>query len=327
MVGSSLPLSATIRRLAAIVVLAALPGCGIAYHPIDDEGRPQVSFVPDGPPEAIILALHGFNDNRHAFDEFAGFAVARGYRVEAFDQQGFGANRNRGLWPGNAALAADLSRRASELRTLWPETPLYVLAESMGAAVATIAFADLDPALDPPIDGLIMTAPAVWGGAAFNPFYRAILMTAASLLPRYEVTGRGLDRRASDNDEALIALGRDPLVIKSTRLDAVAGLVQLMDEAVASAPALDLPVLVLMGERDEIIPPDITARFVERLDPEHCRAVLYPDGWHLLLRDLQRERVWQDIVVWLEGEDPAEAEPCGNVGDSRLGNRIGGAAL
>ena len=304
-------LPATIRRLAAIAVMVALPACGIAYHPIDDVDRPQVSWVPDGPPEAIILALHGFNDNRHAFDDFAGFAVARGYRIEAFDQQGFGANRNRGLWPGNEALAADLRRRVAELRALWPDTPLYVLAESMGAAVATIAFADVDNVADPPVDGLVMTAPAVWGGAAFNPFYRAVLMTAASVLPRYEVTGRGLDRRASDNDEALIALGRNPLTIKETRLDAVAGLVQLMDAAVASAPALDLPTLVLMGERDEIIPPDITARFVERLDPAHCRAVLYPDGWHLLLRDLQRERVWQDIIAWLEGEHLADALPCG----------------
>ena len=314
MVGSP-SLHATIRRAAALALLALLPACGIAYHPMDDVDRPEVSYVPEGPPTAIILALHGFNDNRHAFDEFAGFAVARGYRIEAFDQQGFGANRNRGLWPGNAALAADLRRRVAAIREEWPDTPLYVLAESMGAAVATIALADVDPALDPPIDGLVMTAPAVWGGTAFNPFYRVVLMTAASLLPRYEVTGRGLGRRASDNDEALIALGSDPLVIKETRLDAVAGLVELMDAAVARAPALDLPVLVLMGERDEIIPPDITARFVERLDPEQCRAVLYPDGWHLLLRDLQRERVWQDIVAWLEGEDPADAEPCGNPRD------------
>jgi acylglycerol lipase len=310
MVGSP-SLAATVRNLAAFVVLSALPACGIAYHPIDDVDRPQVSYVPEGPPIAVILALHGFNDNRHAFDEFAGFAVARGYRIEAFDQQGFGANRNRGLWPGNAALAADLRRRVTAIREEWPDTPLYVLAESMGAAVATIALADVDPALDPPIDGLVMTAPAVWGGTALNPIYRVVLMTAATLLPRYEVTGRGLGRRASDNDEALIALGRDPLVIKETRLDAVAGLVELMDAAVARAPALDLPVLVLMGERDEIIPPDITARFVERLDPVHCRAVLYPEGWHLLLRDLQRERVWRDIAAWLEGEDLADAEPCG----------------
>lgn len=300
-------LASAVRHSIAVASLLALTACGITDHPLDDPDLPVVVHAPDGQPGAIILALHGFNDNRNAFDWFAAFAAERGYRIEAFDQQGFGSNRNRGLWPGNEALAADLRRRVIALREEWPETPIFVLAESMGAAVATIAFADAAP----PIDGLVMAAPAVWGGAAFNPLLRAVLMTSASLFPRREVTGRGLDRRASDNDEALIALGRNPLTIKSTRLDAVAGLVRLMDAAVARAPDLDLPTLVLFGERDEIIPSEVINRFVERLDSAQCAAVVYPDGWHLLLRDLQRERVWNDIIAWLEGEDLADAGACG----------------
>jgi len=294
------------RRWIIVALTTMLAACGITYYPLDDPDRPAVVHAPEGPPEAIILALHGFNDSRDAFKWFASFATERGYRIEAFDQQGFGTRRNRGLWPGNAALVADLRQRVAELREEWPETPIYVLGESMGAAVATIAFAD-DPAA---VDGLVMAAPAVWGGAAFNPLFRAVLMTTASLMPRRTVTGRGLERRASDNDAALIALGSNPLTIVETRLDAVAGLVRLMDAAVARAPELDVPTLVLFGERDEIIPPEIVGRFVERLDSPDCAAIVYPEGWHLLLRDLQRERVWNDIVSWLEGEVPAAAEPC-----------------
>jgi alpha-beta hydrolase superfamily lysophospholipase len=294
------------RSAIATLLLVFLPACGIAYHPIADGDRPFVIHAPEGRPEAVILALHGFNDNRNAFDWFAAFAVERGYRLVAFDQQGFGANRNRGLWPGNEALAADLRRHVAELRAEWPDTPLFVMGESMGAAVATIAFANDAP----PIDGLIMVSPAVWGGPSLNAFYRAVLMTAASILPRLEMTGQSLERRASDNDAALIALGRNPLTIRETRLDAVAGLVRLMDAAVASAPALDLPTLVLVGERDEIIPPDVIGSFAEELKSAECAAIVYPEGWHLLLRDLQRERVWTDIVSWLEGELPSAAEPC-----------------
>ena len=301
--------SLAVRCTIAVALLGASTACGLTDHPLDDPDRPAIVHAPDGPPLGIILALHGFNDSRNAFDWFAAFAAARGYQIEAFDQQGFGSNRNRGLWPGNDALAEDLRRRVVTLREEWPATPIFVLGESMGAAVATITFADDDA---PPIDGLVMAAPAVWGGPAFNPLYRAVLMTTASLFPRREVTGHGLGRRASDNDEAFVALGRNPLTIRETRLDAVAGLVRLMDAAVARAPDLDLPTLVLFGERDEIIPPDVIGRFVQRLDPSRCAAVVYPEGWHLLLRDLQRERVWSDIIAWLEGEVPAAAEACGS---------------
>ncbi len=299
------------QALAAAALLTIATGCAIAEYPIVGDDRPWVTYAPSGPPKAVILAVHGFNDYRGAFDEFAAFAVANGYRLEAFDQQGFGANRNRGLWPGNAALATDLRRKVARLRGEWPDTPLYILGESMGAAVATIAFAGNASAnREPRIDGVIMTAPAVWGGASFNPLYRAVLMTAAAVLPGREVTGRGLERRASDNDAALAALGRDPLVIKATRLDAVAGLVRLMDEAVAKAPELALPVLVLVGERDEIIPPEVILRFAGRLAGASCQLVVYPEGWHLLLRDHQRARVWNDIVAWLEGDMPAAAASC-----------------
>ena len=266
--------------------------------------------VGEAPTRAVILALHGFNDYRRAFEGFAAYAGSRGYRLEAFDQQGFGANPNRGLWAGRAALAADLERRLRELRAEWPDVPLYILGESMGAAVAATAFAGkarptpLDQGL---VDGLIMAAPAVWGGPEFNPFYRLVLMTTASLLPRRMVTGRGLGIRASDNDLALIDLGRDPLVIKATRLDAVAGLVKLMDAAWASAGNLHLPMLVLAGARDEIIPPRAVESFTARVASGDCLAILYPDGWHLLLRDLQRERVWSDIIDWIEGRAPTAA--------------------
>ncbi len=292
-------------------LLMLVTGCGMVEHPMGNGDRPRVVHAPDGPPKAVILALHGFNDYRGAFDAFADFATTLGFHVEAFDQQGFGANHNRGLWPGTEALVTDLRRKVGELRARWPETPLYILGESMGAAVATIAFAANDTnAPAPTVDGLIMSAPAVWGGSAFNPFYRVALMTAASLLPGREVTGRGLERRASDNDAVLIALGRDPLVIKGTRLDAIAGLVRLMDEAVAKAPDLNLPVLVLAGARDEIIAPDVILGFAARLGSDACQRVVYPNGWHLLLRDLQRERVWQDIVQWLDGHRPRAAASC-----------------
>lgn len=295
------------RCLAVVGVLSLLGACAVTTYPIDEPTLPERVHAAEGSPRAVILALHGFNDYSHAFDGFAQHAATLGYRVEAFDQQGFGGSANRGLWPGNAALAADLRGRIAILAEAWPDTPLFVLGESMGGAVAVVGLAQGAPE----VDGLILSAPAVWGGDALNPFYRAVLMAAASMMPDRALSGRGLKRQASDNIEMLIRFGQDPLVIKETRLDAVAGLVGLMDEAVAEASALDVPVLVLMGERDEIIPPEVIAGFIDTLDLEACQSIVYPDGWHMLLRDLQRERVWSDIIDWIEDGETEDARVCG----------------
>ena len=304
-----------LRPCAAVGLLAvmALLACAPAPPPQFASGAtlPRRAWLAEAPPRAVILAVHGFNDYSNAFTEFGEFAAEHGIAVHAYDQRGFGANPAAGLWPGTRALVLDLELERARIGRLHPDRPVYILGESMGAAVVMAAVArgkSLDAA------GFILTAPAVWGGDQLNPLYRATLWLAARLAPGLRLTGRSLGVMASDNIEALRALSVDPLFIKETRIDAIAGLVELMDTAYAAAGAFPGPVLVLVGAHDEIVPPGAQTAMVERLRATPCVRVAYPDGWHLLLRDLQRRVVWQDILAWIEGEllPSGRGESCGS---------------
>ena len=59
----------------------------------------------------------------------------------AYDQPGFGEARGRGRWPGTAALMAALDQAVSAAHRDHPDVPVFVLGESMGAAVAMAALA------------------------------------------------------------------------------------------------------------------------------------------------------------------------------------------
>jgi acylglycerol lipase len=281
-------------RVALLIVALGLVACSTAplAPPLEPASLPRRAWLPEGAPRAVILAVHGFNDYSSAFDAFGRYAAGRGIAVHAYDQRGFGANPDAGRWPGIPALVA------------------YLLGESMGAAVLIAAVAERAP-LD--AAGMIMTAPAVWGGDQLNPFYRATLWLAVHVVPALKLTGEGLGVMASDNLEVLRALGADPLFIKATRVDAIAGLVRLMDLAIAATPSIPGPLLVMGGARDEIVPPDAHAAMLERLTADPCVEIVYPEGWHLLLRDLQRQVVWDDILAWIDGAPPPSglAQPCG----------------
>lgn len=280
------------------------------FHAADGATLPYRVWMPDqDPPRAVVVALHGFNDYGNFFAEPGNYLRERGIASYAYDQRGFGATARAGLWPGSAALADDLRAFVRVARARHPGTPLYLLGESMGGAVILTAFANGPP---PAADGVILSAPAVWGRVTMPWYQQAALWLSAHTLPAARVSGRGLDITPSDNIEMLRALGRDPLVIKETRIDAVHGLVDLMDEALDGAPRFETRALILYGRKDEIVPKAPTRMMLERL-PEQARArqrvAFYAEGYHMLLRDLQAEVPWRDIAAWIE--DAAQPLPSG----------------
>ncbi len=250
----------------------------------------------------MILALHGFNDYSNAFDGPGTIWAKLGIATYAYDQRGFGGAPGRGRWPGRAELAADAASASRILRRLYPGVPLYLLGESMGGAVAIVAMTGESGAPIPDVDGVILVAPAVWGRPTMDLLPRVALWVGVRLAPGLTLTGRGLRIQASDNIPMLRALARDPLVIKDTRVDTIWGLVNLMDAALASAPRLHEPLLLMYGANDEVIPKRPMRRFVRTLphDLGDRRSLAYYErGYHMLLRDLEGPIVVADVAGWV----------------------------
>ena len=296
-------------RLPLVGLLLALAACTLPAPP--DTAPPVTTWSPPGAPRAVIVAAHGFGDYKNAFAELGAYAASHGVLVTAYDQPGFGEDRGRGRWLGTQALVAALDQAVAAAHREHPDVPVFVLGESMGASVAMTALAPRQDA--PAVAGLILTAPAVWNGSDLPSAYRTTLRVLSSVLPMLRVSARHVRVQASDNVEMLYALGRDPLYLRYTRLDAVAGLVDLMTESQKVASSIQLPMLVLLGARDQIVRPPASRRFVATLDPAHCSVATYLDGWHLLLRDHQREQVFADILAWVDGAPlPSGLDhPCG----------------
>ncbi len=249
--------------------------------------------------KAIIVALHGFNDYSNFFDAPGQFLKTQGIVSYAYDQRGFGNTPNRGLWAGVDAYTGDLEQITRLIHKKHPKLPVYLIGESMGGAVAMVAMNSDRP---PNVDGIVFTAPAVWGRETMPWYQRVVLSLSAHTFPWISVTGKGLNKKPSDNYEMLRALSQDPLVIKETRIDAVYGLANLMDQALEKASRLQTTSLFLYGERDEIIPRNATRMMLQRLPEKRKtshRVAIYKEGYHMLLRDLHAETLWKDISAWI----------------------------
>jgi len=303
----SLPLALLFLWLLAACAPKFIPPSGQRITPAMAAGQfisfdgtvlPLQRWLPKTAPQAVIIALHGFNDYSRFIEPAALWWSERGIAVYAYDQRGFGGSLNHGRWPGGQAFARDLKAFVDVIRGNHAGLPVYLLGESMGAAVVLTALAETDMH----VDGVILSAPAVWGWHAMPLWQQWGLRLAAYTMPWQRFTGESLGVVASDNRKMLVALGRDPLVIKKTRIDTIYGLVNLMQAGSESTQKLHVPALILYGEKDQVIPEKAVLTAFAPLTGrgKSQRLVFYRNGYHMLLRDLQAEVVWADILFWMQ---------------------------
>ena len=303
-----------------VALLMLLSGCMPVIYPpstksqpaqlynhrfITDDGvvLPFKSWLPNQQDtKAVIIALHGFNDYSNFFNIPGEFLKQSGIASYAFDQRGFGGSPNKGLWAGVEAYTQDVLLFTHLIKHLHPELPLYILGESMGGAVVAVT---LSQSRKPDVDGIILAAPAVWSRTDMPWYQRGLLWSLAHTVPWLTLTGEGVEVTPSDNIEMLRDLSRDPLVIKDTRVETIYGLSNLMDLAFARASQLNTRLLFLYGEKDDIIPPQPVYQFLDNLVGNNQTIALYPNSYHMLLRDLQGEILINDIVAWIDSSESA----------------------
>ncbi len=279
---------------------AETPAPSDAFGPSADETR-----------ETVIIAVHGMNDYAGAFKAAGKWWSEQGVTVYAYDQRGHGRSPGPGIWPEHEVMRADLKAAVKAARELHPDARIAVVGESMGASVAITAFADGDP---PDVDALILSGPGLRGWGALPWFYSVSLWTSAHVRPGWVVVPpKGVRITPTDNNEKLREMWNDPLVLKKNRIDSVYGVVSIMEEADASISKLprSVPTLLLYGAKDEVIPPNGVERAARKL-PAHVRTAYYPNGYHMLMNDLQAETAWADILAFVDNPKaplPSRAPP------------------
>ena len=306
----------------ALWLLGLLAGCASVPEPpapagsveprieaqawIASDGRrlPLTRWQGGGQTRGVILALHGFSEHRGAFFALAPHLAARGYTVYAYDQRGFGGTASRGYWAGTTRLVEDARTLYRLLQRRYPEQPVHLLGHSMGAAIATLAITG-ERAIEPA--SAILIAPGFQGWDTL-PWLRRVALRfthviAPGLQPRQRWARAFAEIQVTDDPVIARLQARDPQILHKVRIDMIHGVVELMDRAVDRIEVLPRRSLIQYGERDDIIPVAAACAMFERLMRAQRTIVLrlYPNGYHYLTRDRQRERTIRDIRAWLGG--------------------------
>lgn len=250
-----------------------------------------------GQPRAVVVLVHGFGEHSDRYGNVVGALVPRGFAVHAFDLRGHGRSEGaRGHIRSWREFREDVRAFLHVVREQEGEgRPLFLFGHSMGGLIV------LDYALRYPdaLSGVIVSGPLL-AQPGVSPFLLWLSRLLSRVWPSFTID-TGLDAGALSRDPEMVrAYEEDPLVHSraSARLgtEITATIAWVMDHA----PAWRLPLLVLQGEADRLVPPEGSRRFVSLVTYPDVTYREYPGGYHEPHNDVQREEVLNDLVQWLE---------------------------
>jgi alpha-beta hydrolase superfamily lysophospholipase len=267
--------------------------CG-AFQASDGANVPYRLWNAHGEPRAMILLLHGATDYAGAYDEIGPLLASRGFIAFAYDQRGFGATASRGRWAGKHRMMNDVKEAIAFLRKRTEkDLPLFIVGESMGAAIAVRAAPHIER-----LDGIVLAAPGALAGSLRRAGYLATLKLMNIMAPKY---GLVLERTSGweFTPASAIRLMSDPLVLRSVSVEVLFGLVRLGVSAIEKARKVKVPSLTMVGTKDDILHTACIRQLYKGLKGRKAWA-MFEDGPHLLLHWEHRAKVLERVVSWID---------------------------
>ncbi|MFM8598993.1 MAG: lysophospholipase [Mycobacterium sp.] len=255
------------------------------------------TWTPEVTPRGVVVLAHGFGEHARRYDHVAQHFGAAGLITYALDHRGHGRAG------GRRVRLRDLSEFTSDYRTLVqiaatenPGLPRIVLGHSMGGAIV-FAYGS-ENAGD--YDLMVLSGPVVAAHSQVSRLTALVGKTIGAVLPDLPI--EPIDPDAVSRDpEVVAAYKADPLVFHG-KIPAGIGkaLLHVGETMPRRAQAITAPLLVVHGEQDKLVPAAGSRRLVEHVGSGDVELKVYPQLYHEVFNEPERDRVLEDVTGWIQ---------------------------
>ena len=253
-------------------------------------------WTPEEPPRGVVVLCHGYAEHARRYDHVAQRFGEAGLITYALDQRGHGRSG------GKRVYLRDISEFTDDFATLvgiaatdHPELQRVVLGHSMGGGVV-FAYG-----VEHPDDyaAMVLSGPAVYAQDSVSSFMIGVAKVVGSVLPGLPVEQLPTDAVSRDPD-VVAAYMADPLVHQGKLPAGIAKALLGVGESMPQrAAALTAPLLVVHGGQDKLIPVAGSRVLVECVGSTDVNLKVYPELYHEVFNEPERELVLDDVVSWI----------------------------
>ncbi len=250
-----------------------------------------VEWAPEGAC-GTVLVVHGLAEHAARYDHVARALTQAGYRVLVLELRGHGDSEGK---RGHVDAWSDYGDDLEAALTLCSE-PCILLAHSMGGLVVLDR---LGSSLDQDIQGVVLTNPLL-GVRVQAPAIKLWLAGLLSkLLPRLSLSNE-LDTEHISRDPEIVKAYRDDPRVYSTitprwYMEMTAAMARVADGVAQLSP----PLLMVTSDADQICDPDMARQIADAYGGP-SQQLRYPELYHEVLNEPEKEQVLADILAWLQ---------------------------
>jgi acylglycerol lipase len=254
------------------------------------------AWLPQAEPRGVVALAHGGLEHGGRYAHVAARFADAGLATYAIDFRGHGRSAGRRGQIGRMSLLVDdLGRSLSLCERQHPNTPIFLVAHSLGAMVA-LDYVTSHRSCD--LAGLVLSGTGIDVSAI--PKSQAVIAKALSAVAPNLGLVR-LDSSLVSRDPAVAeGYDGDPLVFRGRApVRTAAELVSSAERVAPRLGSVGLPLLVLHGQADAVASPDGARMVCERACSVDKTLTIYPGLYHEIFNEPEKDVVIGDVVTWL----------------------------
>lgn len=181
-----------------------------------------------------------------------------------------------------------------------PETKNIILTHSMGGLIALTRILDTSYGWNYPLSALVFSSPCIRPQMALGAPSEAILNKLNNLSGKLHLPliyhGKDLTRdpeRGNDFDS-------DTLIPKFITVSMAKEVVDASHKIRGLSYYLKIPSLFLIAGSDRIVDAESATLFAHGIDKKICKTIHYPDHFHDLWNEIDRQDIFETMKKWIE---------------------------
>ena len=273
---------------------------------------PCEQWLPRGKASGVLICVHGLSGAATDFQPLGETVLQTGLACFALNLRGQGSDPHRprrGAVLDLQAISHDISAFAREMQSRQSATPLWVCGESMGALI--LSWMLVNGRFDEPVCGAVFSAPVVGLRKPTPRVVRQIVRLLSTALPglrfypSWFVSGKLEPLRVTRDEEHAQRVQSAPYYITAFTFRFLHQLGELIESSELIAAKMKTPCLVLAAGQDVFLHPQQVRAWFDRLAAADKTFRLYPEAYHLLWNDWDKDAVLADILGWLNERSAA----------------------